>query len=354
MRILQIALAYCAALLPAAFAAAADDASGPRTEYDCLIEARQSIAVRSPVEGVIESILVQRGELVKKGTLVATLSSGPERAALDLARSRATMEGELKSAEARVELARKKWERADELQKKNFISANARDEAEAEYRLATEQLRAARENRQLAELDVNRAKEVLAQRSLKSPVNGVVVEVMLRPGELMSSNQKDPIMKIVEVDPLNVARPSPRLPRGAAVTSLCALGDHRARHHVDVELVGALGAGNVVLGRALLLVDLAVELLQVRKIGREQVLDHLDGDPLDVAERGDHARQQDDHEVGAVALDAVVLQRDDLVARGREAHDAVAMDAALRIDETPGQAEAVLGLEAHGIRFDVG
>jgi RND family efflux transporter MFP subunit len=202
---LRITLACCAVLLPAALAGAADaPAERAGAEFDCLIEARQSIEVRSSVEGVIESIHVQRGELVKKGTLVATLSSGPERAALDLARSRAGMQGELKSAEARVELTRKKWERADELQKKNFVSANARDEAEAEYRLATEQLRAARENRRLAELDVARAREVLAQRSIKSPVNGVVVDVMLRPGELMSSNQKNPIMKIVEIDPLNV------------------------------------------------------------------------------------------------------------------------------------------------------
>ena len=37
-----------------------------------------------------------------------------------------------KAAEARMELSRKKWERADELHKKNFVSANARDEAEAE------------------------------------------------------------------------------------------------------------------------------------------------------------------------------------------------------------------------------
>jgi len=144
LRTFRIALVACAALLPAVFAGAAEDASGARTEYDCLIEARQTIAVRSPVEGIIESIGVQRGELVKKGTLVATLSSGPERAALELARSRAGMVGELKSAEARVGLSRKKWERADELQKKNFVSENARDEAEAEYRLATEQLRAAR------------------------------------------------------------------------------------------------------------------------------------------------------------------------------------------------------------------
>jgi membrane fusion protein (multidrug efflux system) len=204
LRTFWIIQACGAALLCVASALAADEPSAPRPAYDCMIEARQSIAVRSPVEGVIESILVQRGEVVKKGTLLATLSSGPERATLDLARSRASMEGELKSAEARVELTRKKWERADELQKKNFVSANARDEAQAEYRLATEQLRAARENRRLAELDVNRAREVLAQRSLKSPVNGVVVDVMLRPGELMSSNQKDPIMKLVEIDPLNV------------------------------------------------------------------------------------------------------------------------------------------------------
>jgi len=32
----------------------------------------------------------------------------------------------------------------------------------------------------------------------------VVVAVLLRPGELTSSNQKDPIVKVMEVDPLNV------------------------------------------------------------------------------------------------------------------------------------------------------
>lgn len=204
LRLLQFALASGLALLAASSGAADDDAPGGSAGYDCLIEARQSIDVRSPVEGVIDSVLVGRGDLVKKSALLATLASGPEKAALQLALSRAGMEGEIKSAEARVELSRKKWERADELQKKNFVSANARDEAQAEYRLATEQLRAARENRRLAELDVNRAREVLAQRSIRSPVNGVVVEVLLRPGELMSSNQKDPIMKIAEIDPLNV------------------------------------------------------------------------------------------------------------------------------------------------------
>ena len=204
LRVLPSIFVLCAAVLSATLAVAADDAATGQLEYDCLIEARQTIDIRSQVEGVIESILVQRGDTVQKGQLVATLSSGPERAALELAVSRANMQGELKSAQTRVEITRKKWERAKELEKKNFVSADARDEAEAEYRLATEQLRAARENRRLAQLDVKRTKEVLAQRSITSPVDGVVVEVLLRPGELMSSNQKDAIMRIAEVDPLNV------------------------------------------------------------------------------------------------------------------------------------------------------
>ena len=188
----------------AALSALANAAETGGAEFDCLIEARQQVDVRSSVEGVIESVPVTRGQVVKKGTLLAKLASGPERASLNLARSRAGMVGEVRAAEARVELTRKKWERAKELEKGQFVSANSRDEAEAEYHLAKEQLRAVLESRKVAELDAKRAEEVLAQRSIYSPIDGVVVAVLLQPGELMSSNQKDPIMKLMQVDPLNV------------------------------------------------------------------------------------------------------------------------------------------------------
>ena len=194
-------LACCVGLL-ASGGALAQPALVP--EYDCLIEARQTVDIRSPVEGVIETVYVARGASVRRGQMIAVLFSGPERAALDLARSRAGNEGELKAAEARVDITRKKWERAEELVKKAFVSANARDEAEAEYRLALEQLRVAQENRRLAELEVKRAQEILAQREIRSPVAGVVVDVLLKPGELTSSNQKDPIVKLMQIDPLNV------------------------------------------------------------------------------------------------------------------------------------------------------
>ena len=200
MLIRPFALACCLASLCSTVAAA----TPKETDFVCLIEARQTLDIRPAIEGVIESVPAQRGDAVKKGALLAKLSSAQEVAALNLARARASMRGELKTAETRLDIAQKKRQRAQELVKQSFVSANAMDEAEAEFRLATEQLLAAKENVKLAELEVKRAEEVLALRSIYSPVNGIVAQVMLGPGELTSSNQKDPIMSVLEIDPLNV------------------------------------------------------------------------------------------------------------------------------------------------------
>ena len=174
------------------------------TEHDCMIEARQAIEVRSPVEAVIESVRVKRGDSITRGQVLVTLESGPERAAFALAQSRAQAIGEIKAAEARVDIATKKLKRAEELIKQNFISVNARDEAEAEYKLATEELRRAQENQKIAAFEAKRAAEVLAMRTIRSPFNGVVVDVLLRPGEFGAITFKDPILRLAELDPLHV------------------------------------------------------------------------------------------------------------------------------------------------------
>ena len=173
-------------------------------EYNCLIEAYESVDVRSPVEALIESILVRRGDAVTKGQVLVRLESAAERAALDLAKARATMQGEIKAAEARVDLARRKHTRAEELFKQNFVSSTARDEAEAEFKLASEQLRQAREARKLAELEARRSTEMLAIRTLRSPFDGVVVEKLQSPGEMATTNINQPILKLARIHPLHV------------------------------------------------------------------------------------------------------------------------------------------------------
>jgi RND family efflux transporter MFP subunit len=227
------AVLACAASLFAISAAA--------SEYDCMIEARQTVEIRSSVEAVIESVKVQRGGVVTKGQVLVTLESGPERAALALAEGRANNQGDIKLSQARVEITGKKLKRAEELFKQSFISANARDEAQAEYRLASEELLRSRENQQLAVLEADRAKEILDMRTIRSPVSGVVVEVMRKPGEFGAISFKDPIMRLAEINPLHVEAILPAMMYGkvkrgqrAVVVPESPIG---GRHEIRVTVV---------------------------------------------------------------------------------------------------------------------
>lgn len=173
-------------------------------EFDCIAEARQTIQLRSPVEGLIENVTVDRGDTVKKGQILVTLESGPERAALAIARARAEMVGPVEAAEARVAFAATKERRQEELFRQNFVSSFALDEAHTERKLAASELQVAKENRQQAQLELRRAEALLGMRTLRSPFNGIVVQRLLRAGEFATSNVKEPILKLAEVDPLSV------------------------------------------------------------------------------------------------------------------------------------------------------
>jgi RND family efflux transporter MFP subunit len=173
-------------------------------EYDCLIEARQMVEIRSPVEGLLQTVSVDRGQFVKKGQVLVMLESGPERAALAIAKSRATMTGPVEAAQARVEFAKTKEKRQEELYRQNFVSSSSLDEARTERRLAESELKVALENQKLAALDVTRTEELLAMRIIRSPFNGVVVERLADPGEFATTSLREPILKLAEIDPLNV------------------------------------------------------------------------------------------------------------------------------------------------------
>ena len=118
------------------------------------------------------------------------------------ARARATNEYAVKSAEARVRFLRRKHRRMNELHTKSIGSLASLEEAEAEVQVAEQQLREAHLNRELASLDVAHAEEVLKQRTLRSPIDGVVVERLLVPGEYR--NEQSPVLTLAQIDPLRV------------------------------------------------------------------------------------------------------------------------------------------------------
>ena len=183
----------------------ASAAVGRAAQFDCVIEPRQVVEVRTPVEGLIERIAVDRGDFVTKGQLLVQLDAAVEKASAALALKRSKLEGGVRSGESRVEYSTKKHGRQEELFKQNFISAQARDESSTERKLAESELKEAIDNRQVAELEYKRQTEVLQQKTIVSPLTGVVTERLMHPGEVAEAGVgRKPILKLAEIDTLHV------------------------------------------------------------------------------------------------------------------------------------------------------
>lgn len=145
-------------------------------EHECLVEPSMVVNVGSPADGVLERVEVDRGGLVSKGQVVATLQSGVETASVALSRSK-------------IEFDKRKVERNETLFTKQLISAQERDEMVTEAKLH--------------EGELNKELEFLKLRTIVSPINGVVVERHLGPGELIRAD-KSVVLKLAQLDPLHV------------------------------------------------------------------------------------------------------------------------------------------------------
>ena len=177
----------------------AQDLSG----YDCMIEPHSVTDLSTREEGVLEKVLVRRGDIVRKGQVVAKLESSLETIALDFAEARAKMKGDVESRQATLEYTQRQRDRVTELYEDKAISFNDKDKADTDVRLAETELQVALDNQRLMQIERDRSARRLELRSIRSPVDGVIVEILLVPGESVEDRARE-IMVIAEVDPLNV------------------------------------------------------------------------------------------------------------------------------------------------------
>ena len=214
-------------------------ASALAAPFDCLVEPAQVVEIRTPVEGLIDKVHVQRGDSVKRGQVMVELLSNLERSTAESARFRAQMEGQIAAARNRLDYATKKLARATDLALQNYASAQVRDEAEAERKVAESELLAAQENRELAKIEHRRSLDALALRSVTSPFNGIVLDRLLNPGDLADAGSgRKPVLKIAQVDPLRVDIVLPAALIGSvrpgSKVTLTMLG---SRHATSVKMV---------------------------------------------------------------------------------------------------------------------
>lgn len=168
---------------------------------DCVIEPNELVEVSTSASGVMDTLMVKRGDTVKKGQILATLNSRVEKAMVDLARVRAERDQTLKAKRARSDFTRRRLERNRELYKQNLISAQVVDEAETDALLADLEFGEVLEERNIAELELKRAQELLETRTIRSPIDGIVTDISVVPGESIDNR---PLLKIARIDPLNV------------------------------------------------------------------------------------------------------------------------------------------------------
>jgi membrane fusion protein (multidrug efflux system) len=151
-----------------------NDGKSLNDEMECMLEPHLVSNIGSPVEGVLSEVTVDRGDYVSKGQIVAHLRSDVEKATVEWRK-------------AQEQFGMRKVQRNEELFKKQLISANEKDELETQTLIAG--------------LELKEKQEILKQRIIRSPLNGVVVERFLVPGERVFQQE---ILKIAQIDPLNV------------------------------------------------------------------------------------------------------------------------------------------------------
>lgn len=169
---------------------------------DCIILPEHDVALASPARGLLASVDVARMDRVRAGQLVAELAAGPEKAALALARHAAEDDGAVKMARVRRDHERAMLDRAEALAERQVLSDQALAERRAEFALREAELARAETERARAALEVDAAEAQLEQRRLRSPIDGVVAERLLDPGEF--AREDTPVLRIVSLAQLKV------------------------------------------------------------------------------------------------------------------------------------------------------
>lgn len=172
-----------------------------KAQLDCLAKPGMYIELSSPVDTTLKELFVNAGDDIKKGQPLVMLENTVEIARVELAKKQALSWSEIENSRVQLKYARRSLQRIEKLFKKNSVSLFEKDKATTEVSLAEIELIKAKEKKSLAQLGLEQAEAQLALRTIKSPIDGIVVDSYAKVGESVEGR---PIMKLAQLDPLRV------------------------------------------------------------------------------------------------------------------------------------------------------
>jgi len=154
------------------------------------LQAVRETQVGAESSGIVESLAVDEGALVRKGDLLGRLTAGEttarlaaSRAALDVAQKN------LHAEEAALEKYQQDLERLQPLAAQKQVSVAEVERAAADVRVQSARVDAARAGFREAAAEVQRVRPDFDRREVRAPFGGVITERLVEPGTPVSAAQ---------------------------------------------------------------------------------------------------------------------------------------------------------------------
>lgn len=177
------------------------------------VEAINSVAVKSLVDGQLMQSTVSDGQRVTKGQLLFKIDPRPAQA--DLAQTQAALARDISARD----LAAAQVKRYEPVAKKGFISADQMQQYIAALDAAVASVKVDQAN-----VDASRLK--LAYTEIDAPISGLAGRILVQPGNLVKANDTQALLTINQIAPIyvNFAVPGREVDRVRAAQSGNALG----------------------------------------------------------------------------------------------------------------------------------
>ena len=179
-------------LVPVVRTAIARDAgpsAGPASVLDATgyVTARRQATVSAKITGKVTEVLIEEGQSVREGDVLARLEDTDARAQLALTRAQlAAARSQLAELRAQLAQAERDYVRQQELARRQLVSEQSMDAALAQRDMVRARLGAAGEQVTVAEQSVGVAQVQLDNTVVRAPFSGVIVAKAAQPGEVIS------------------------------------------------------------------------------------------------------------------------------------------------------------------------
>ncbi len=162
------------------------------------IQPVEEVKVGSEISGTIEKVFVDYNDIVKKGQILAQIDKTKYQSALNKAESALTAaKASLKSANAKFSLFDTTIKRDRLLLKStngSFPSQNVWDSDWANYLSAKAEIQKDRAQIQQAKAELATARYNLSKTTIYSPINGIILERNIDPGQTVAASFQTPML----------------------------------------------------------------------------------------------------------------------------------------------------------------